>query len=70
MQSSLAVAELLPFGYDRLQTPILPAIPSHTTWEDSPCLRLRASFANSGLRHSSIKSLILHYGDGIHGGRK
>jgi hypothetical protein len=52
----------------RLQS-FQPPFPGHTTCEDSPCPRLCASFANSGLRHSSIRSFILLSGDGLDDGQ-
>src|SRR5271170_2329658 len=51
VQSSLRINRL------RLQS-FQPLFFSHTTCEESPCPRLRARIANSGLRHSSIKSFI------------
>src|SRR5882724_7014158 len=45
-----------------------PLFFSHTTCEDAPCPRLCASFASSGLKHSSIKSFIPPSGGGARGG--
>src|SRR6266568_7498894 len=52
----------------RLQS-FQPFFFSQTTCEDSPCPRLCASLASSGLRHSSISSFILRSDDdGTFGG--